>query len=322
MSNQKIKINSINYMKLVCAFLVIAIHTHPFQDINNLLHYSFSEVLVRIAVPFFFVSSGYFYIKSKCNFKKYIKRLLITYISWSIIYLVLQIYNTINIHGNIMTTLKSFIKEFFIYGSYYHLWYMIALLLCIIITTVFYKIKRMKLLYILSIILYIIGVIGGAYYKLGSQIPIISNLYEFALYTQIRRYLLMGLAFFMLGYLISEFQDISKNINITITIITAILFVVEIVIINKFELNRDIIITFFLYPLVLQIFMLCLKYSMENINFKIDVGKLSSFIYFVHPLIIFILNKFLFGETLLYFVTCVVSILIALIFIKINKLLF
>lgn len=93
-------------------------------------------------MPFFFVSSGYFYIKGKCNFKKYIKRLLITYISWSIIYLILQVYNTLNINGNIITTLKSFIIEFFIYGSYYHLWYIVALLLCIIITTVFYKIKK------------------------------------------------------------------------------------------------------------------------------------------------------------------------------------
>ena len=46
-------INSINYMKLLCAFLVVAIHTYPFKDINNIMYYFFSQVLVRIAVPFF-----------------------------------------------------------------------------------------------------------------------------------------------------------------------------------------------------------------------------------------------------------------------------
>ena len=34
-SDKNLKINSINYMKLICAFLVIAIHTHPFEDINK-----------------------------------------------------------------------------------------------------------------------------------------------------------------------------------------------------------------------------------------------------------------------------------------------
>lgn len=312
------KIKSIDYMKLICAFLVVAIHTHPFQDINNLLHYSFSEVLVRIAVPFFFASSGYFYIKNNCNLKKYIKRLFQTYISWSMIYLILQIYDCIKSNGNILILLKSFVIEFFIYGSYYHLWYIVALIICIAITTVFYKFNKMKLLYLLSLILYFIGVIGGAYYKLGSQIPILSSLYNFALYTQIRRYLLMGLPFFMLGYLIFEVKDISKNLNITL-IFTAILFVFEIVFVNIFKLQKDIVITLFLYPLVFQLFMLCLKYPINNINNKIDIGKLSSFIYFVHPLIIFILSKFILGETFLYFTTCGVSILIALIFIKINN---
>lgn len=320
------KINSINYVKLICAFLVVAIHTHPFKDVNNLLYYSFSEILVRIAVPFFFVSSGYFYIKNKCNFKKYIKRLIITYISWSTIYLILQIYNSISTNGNIITTLKSFIIEFFIYGSYYHMWYIVALIICIVITSIFYKTNKMNLLYIISIILYIVGVIGGAYYKLGSQIPLLSKLYELSLYTQIRRYLLMGLPFFMVGYLIYYIKEVPKNINFTI-IITAILFVLEIVIINKFDLQKDIVITFFLYPFVVQIFMLCLKYPLENIKPKINIGKLSSFIYFVHPLIIFILGKSILGQTLLYFVTCFVSTLVALIFIKldnkkINKLLF
>ena len=326
MNKYKSKINSINYMKLICAFLVVAIHTHPFQNINNLLYYSFSEVLVRIAVPFFFVSSGYFYIKNKCNFKKYIKRLITVYISWSIIYLILQIYNAIILSVNIEVVLKSFIIEFFVYGSYYHMWYIVAIIVCVIITSIFYKVNKMNLLYLITLFLYIIGVIGGAYYKLGLQIPILSNLYELALYTQIRRYLLMGLPFFMLGYLIFEIKESPKNINITI-IITAILFVLEIVIVNKFKLQKDIVITFFLYPLVLQIFMLCLKYPVENVKPKINIGKLSSFIYFVHPLIIYILSKLIIGQTLLYFTTCGVSTLIALIFIKIdnkkiNKLLF
>ena len=325
-TNKNPKINSINYMKLICAFLVIAIHTHPFEDINKILYYSFSEVLVRIAVPFFFVSSGYFYIKNKCNFSKYIKRLLIVYISWSIIYFIIQLPSYIASNTSLINIAKNFIVSFFIYGSYYHMWYMVALIMCVIITSIFYKLNKMNLLYILSIGLYIIGVIGGAYYKIGSQIPILSNLYNFSLYLQVRRYLLMGLPFFMVGYLIYEIKEIPKNINIT-TIFTIILFIFEIIIVNILNLQRDIVITFFLYPLVLQIFILCLKFPLQNTSFKINTGKLSSFIYFVHPLIILVLSNFLFKETLLYIATCFISTLIGVILIKvdnkkINRLLF
>lgn len=325
-SNKNLKINSINYMKLICAFLVIAIHTHPFEDINKVLYYSFSEVLVRIAVPFFFVSSGYFYIKNKCNLSKYIKRLLTVYISWSIIYFIIQLPSYIASNTSLINIAKNFIVSFFIYGSSYHMWYMVALIMCVLITSIFYKLNKMKLLYILSIGLYIIGVIGGAYYKIGSQIPILSNLYNFSLYLQVRRYLLMGLPFFMLGYLIDEIKEIPKNINIT-TIITIILFILEIIIVNILNLQRDIVITFFLYPLMLQIFILCLKFTLQNSSFKINTGKLSSFIYFVHPLIILVISNFLFKETLLYVVTCFVSTLISIILIKmdnekVNKLLF
>ena len=58
---------------------------------------------------------------------------------------------------------------------------------------------------------------------------------------------------------------------------------------------------------------------MENLNFKINIGKLSSFIYFVHPLVIFVLGKFILGQTLLYFTTCIISTLLALIFIKVDN---
>lgn len=241
-------INSINYMKLLCAFLVVAIHTHPFQDINSIMHYYFSEVLVRIAVPFFFVSSGYFYIKSLIEgrniFKKYIIRLLKTYVSWSFIYLILQLFIIVNSNESILTMLKNFIIEFFVYGSYYHLWYIVALLICVVITTLFYKLKKMKLLYLISVFLYAIGVIVGAYYKFFSQIPVLSGLYQFYLYTQIRRYLLMGLPFFMLGYLIFKIKDIPKNINISI-VITSVLFALEIIIVNILKLQKEIVITFF-----------------------------------------------------------------------------
>ena len=49
------KINSISYMKLLFALLVISIHTKPFLDINGNLSNIICEIIAKLAVPFFFL---------------------------------------------------------------------------------------------------------------------------------------------------------------------------------------------------------------------------------------------------------------------------
>lgn len=53
---------SIAVFRYIYAVLVVAIHTDPFYEINEQLGYMVYAVLSGIAVPFFFVTSGYFYI--------------------------------------------------------------------------------------------------------------------------------------------------------------------------------------------------------------------------------------------------------------------
>lgn len=63
MENDKIKdgyIPSIDLMRVICAFMVVAIHIVPFDRINENIRYILIEIIPRIAVPFFFVVSGFF----------------------------------------------------------------------------------------------------------------------------------------------------------------------------------------------------------------------------------------------------------------------
>lgn len=55
--------NIVDIFRLICAILVVAIHTNPLTDINYYFGYLGSQILPRIAVPFFFSISGYYYIK-------------------------------------------------------------------------------------------------------------------------------------------------------------------------------------------------------------------------------------------------------------------
>ena len=67
MQNIKGRYPSIDIFRYVCAVLVIAIHTRPFNEINTTLSYLASDVIPRIGVPFFFITSGYFYIRRLQN---------------------------------------------------------------------------------------------------------------------------------------------------------------------------------------------------------------------------------------------------------------
>ena len=53
--------NSIDVFRLVCAIMIVSIHTQPLSDINSFAGYFASGIITRFAVPYFFVVSGYFY---------------------------------------------------------------------------------------------------------------------------------------------------------------------------------------------------------------------------------------------------------------------
>lgn len=128
---------SVDIFRYICALLITAIHTSLFTDINDGLGYIFTAVLPRIAVPFFMAVAGYFYIKKleegKKPFFDYIKRILITYSIWSVIYYISDFisWGHTSIKGYIVNCLMSF----FISGSHYHFWFFPALIFSVCAVT-------------------------------------------------------------------------------------------------------------------------------------------------------------------------------------------
>lgn len=320
-------INSLNYLKLICAYLVVAIHTCPFSEINETLGFIATQVVPRVAVPLFFAISGYFYIKTlqsgKKPFARYMKRLIVTYIAWSAVYFPITFYNRVFVNG---ATIKSFVinyaMDFFWYGLHFHFWYFPALIICIIITTAFYKMNQLKLLYVGSLFLYVIGVIGCAYNKIGLMIPGLSVLYSSGMFESIRRVFMMGLPFFMIGFIADKpFKKEKKQYLIPAVITCIALFLFEIALVVKVKIQNGVVITFAMYPLVLCIFRLCLEHPMrDRVKYSNDCRKLSGFIYYVHPLAVILLKNFLEGyPTAVFLLACLLSTLLGLIVVKINN---
>lgn len=252
--------NAIDIFRYICAVMVVAIHNCPFAEINGTLAFICTEIIPRIAVPYFFAIAGYYYIPKlktqKKVFLSYTKKLLAVYGFWSCIYYAVNYFTWGYMH------IKGFafdcVYSFFISGSYYHFWFFPALLIAVCITTVVFKLGMQKFLIPSSILLYILGCLGCSYYKLGSQIPIIGEIFQSGLFELIRRILLMGFPFFVSGYMVKKIEEKRKQVFATRYMLicwvpVCLVWLLEIVCVIWFGWQENIILTFGLYPLVISI---------------------------------------------------------------------
>lgn len=289
---------SVDVFRLMCAVMVVIIHTHPLSEIGATADFITSQIIPRIGVPFFFASAGFFFIKSLLSGKntaiQYFLRLLRIYTIWSIIYFAIDAVNLTRSGGSFGELLKECFIRYFIFGSSNHFWYFPAILFSVLVVALVHKMHLLKHFSWFTLILYIVGCLGCSYYKIGNSIPFISTLINHPQFTTIRRVLLMGLPFFTIGYFLNVWGDIlfSKKKAVYFLPISVLLWLIEIVIVVTLKLQQNIIITLFLYPMLFIVYMFLLQLNMK-ISDKIALySRISAgFMYYSHPIIIMIIGK-------------------------------
>lgn len=131
--------SSIDLVKVVMAVLVVAVHMRP----ESCIHNDFVQlILFRIyglAVPFFFVTSGFLMwnkVSASTNEEKiirvtvWLKRVLLLYVLWTLIYLPYAIYGFIHDDVNFTSAVLVFFRNFLLVGENFwswQLWYLLAL---------------------------------------------------------------------------------------------------------------------------------------------------------------------------------------------------
>ena len=60
---------ALDVAKFISAFLVVCIHTGPLLDVDATGNFILVQILARLAVPFFFVASGFLFFR-KLDFKR------------------------------------------------------------------------------------------------------------------------------------------------------------------------------------------------------------------------------------------------------------
>lgn len=339
-SNNEPRNNSIDIFRMFCAITIVMLHTKFLFDVSNTLGYISKHVVSRIAVPFFFCIMGYYYIKKLLNnekpFKSTFKKLMIIYLTWSVIYYLFNLFNPSYVDSSLLTYTFKCIRDFFYNGTNgLHLWFFPGSFFCLIIVTLAHKKNLLKPLAILSIILYIIVTIGSAYPNIAKNIPIFSNIVGWKYYDIIiRHYFGNALAFFCMGYLFNYLETknkIKKNNkkDIIIEILLVILFFVENFVIFKFIPDHYQSICFSLYPLVFQTVKLLINNPMPKLkNVSIKTKHIADFMYYSHILFrdlysMILINCFHLSSksiyTLVFTLTIITTILIALLLSKFSK---
>lgn len=180
---------AVDIAKYIGAMLVVAIHTFPFEDISPSFNLFFIATVCRLAVPFFFVCSSFFLFRKIHHTKNqategkklvmaWLKRIGILYLVWTVIYLPYTIWNYSEAGFSFMSLL-GWIRDFFLNGSYYHLWFLPALMLGMVVVWSLYRQKGMVYALEVSLVLYLAGYLINVYAPIWESLPGVYVVYGF-----------------------------------------------------------------------------------------------------------------------------------------------
>ncbi len=196
----------IDAFRMVAALLVVAIHTAPLGDVNPTADFILTRVIARVAVPFFFMTSGFF-LFGRCSDRRaalmaFLKKTSAIYLAAILLYLPVNLYNGYLSEPNLLARLA---RDLLLDGTLYHLWYLPASMAGALIAYGLIRRFGCGRALALAALLYAAGLLGDSYYGLAAQIPGLRELYtawfEVSAYT--RNGLFFAPVFFVMGALLA-----------------------------------------------------------------------------------------------------------------------
>ena len=330
------KTNSIDLFKLFFAFCVVAIHTQLLKDFSESINWYITHLIFRLAVPFFFVASGYFYAnkflptsedKTKrmevC--KSFITKLLPPFIVFSAIGLIFYAIPLFLQKDNILIIIIIKLCRTAIFYPRGAMWYIAATMLAVFIFSKFWE-KR-KLLTLIAIISYFFALLCNSYYFLIADTPIaiVINNYMY-IFISARNGIGVGLIFVGIGIWLalnkSKFEKKSTKTIAIMFFFAYFLLILEVIHTFRKPVLDDSSL-FISMPLVsVLLFELTKRIIMPYTNAtSVLLRKLSIYIYFLHPVFNSIITLFSFDikHTIIYTIVTLLCLLSWFIFRNNNK---
>ena len=187
----------IEIFRVVAAFLVVAIHTSPLASYSGTADFVFTRVIARVAVPFFFMVTGYFVLSKGTGVRRFLKKTAIIYAASAALYLPINVYA-----GHLQGWgLLDLVQQVLFEGTFYHLWYLPAALLGAWLTSLLMRWTSRGVCAAIVTALYVLGLLGDSYWGLIEGVPGVSSAYSalFALMGYTRNGLFFAPMFMFLG---------------------------------------------------------------------------------------------------------------------------
>ncbi|MCH5199162.1 MAG: alanine racemase, partial [Oscillospiraceae bacterium] len=277
----------IDCFRFIAALLVITIHTSPLMSFSETGDFILTRVIARTAVPFFFMTSGFFmiseYNRNTDRLKTFIKSTLKIYAVSIIIYIPVNVYNG---YFSEQELLPKIIKDIIFDGTMYHLWYLPAAALVGAIARQLLKKTNYFWAMALAFGLYLIGLFGDSYFGIAENIPIIKSFYEliFQLFDYTRNGVFFAPIFFIMGGFIAEHQNkTSLTADFLGFAVSLGLMLGEALILRYLNFQRHDSMYLFLLPCMFFLFNALLHLQGKRSR---HIRTSALIIYIIHPMVI------------------------------------
>lgn len=219
---KKTEYASVDAARLFFCICIVLLHSGAYHLVPG--EWFVLHCLLRLAVPFFFVVSGYFWGRSlhrdSSNLRErlihYEKRLLLPYVVFSIPNIILAIWEMVlNGENGIKIVLRVFRSVlFYPYGA---LWYVWASMVAAVLTAWFIKKGKLKLGILLGIALYCSALVMNSYYFLieATRLQRIVDIY-LKITTSARNGVFVGFVFIAIGVSLAWEEETKKERGIAL----------------------------------------------------------------------------------------------------------
>ena len=164
----KTEYRAIDFAKLIAAFLVVAIHIPPFEELAPAFSHTFEQVICRLSVPFFFLCTGFFTAEKITDWgrmKSYLLHIIKMYLFWSFLYLPCIFVRFVKKEHTWQENVWELLRRFFLIGSYIQLWYLLATVIAVLLLFLVKRFLKEQdgLLILFAISVYLVGLLGNSY---------------------------------------------------------------------------------------------------------------------------------------------------------------
>lgn len=313
----------IDYFRLVASILIVAIHTSPLSSMNEMCDFILTRIVARVAVPFFFMTSGFFLISRYGNDTKklwdFVRKNTRIYGIAILVYLPVNVYNGYFRQDNLVPNL---LKDIVFDGTLYHLWYLPASIMGGVIAWYLMKTRRIGKIISVVFLLYVLGLLGDSYYGIAERIPGAHGVYQliFQVCDYTRNGVFFAPVFFLFG---GFFADSKYQISLKKAAIgfgSSFLFMfVEAMLLHQTGWQRHDSMYVFLLPCMYYFFHMLLHFRGRRVPWCRSV---SLVVYLIHPMVILGVRiiakltgcqKLFFQNSLVHFILiCVLSLITAM----------